>query len=241
MRLNDDDTKDQLVHGTDETSGFFTVFFCAVAGVFFVLLCFLYWKFFEYAREASDKMYNAMTGKKAPMAYPQMPSSTMAPYANILRNAYPKNTDITHAVSAFNTDIIAHLEGMAPYAQVALDLTVISGLAVLAMASVAQRGVQDINVLSAVSVWFLAIGVIAHLSNMLRLLHVYVQFRHPSVYNDFVKRAAHHRVYLSVLLGVMLLAYVWLAGAEWGGFFHTAVRRRKYKLGQTNNPRRVIS
>ncbi len=45
MRLNDDDTKDQLVHGTDETSGFFTVFFCAVAGVFFVLLCYLYWKY----------------------------------------------------------------------------------------------------------------------------------------------------------------------------------------------------
>jgi hypothetical protein len=113
-------------------------------------------------------------------------------------------------------EIIAHLEGMAPYAQVALDLTVISGLAVLAMASVAQRGVQDINVLSAVCVWFLAIGVIAHLSNMLRLLHVYVQFHHKSVYNDFVKRAAHHRVYLSVLLGVMLLAYVWLAGADSG-------------------------
>lgn len=215
-RLNDDDNKNQLVHGTDETSAFFTVLFWAVPGVFLVLLCYLYWKFFEHARTATTNMYNAMTGKKAPMAYLQMPSSTMAPYATILRNAYPKNADITHAVSAFNTDIIKHLEGMAPYAQVALDLTVISGLAVLAMASVAQRGVQDINVLSAVSVLFLAIGVIAHLSNMLRLLHVYVQFHHKSVYNDFVKRAAHHRVYLSVLLGVMLLAYVWLAGADSG-------------------------
>jgi hypothetical protein len=119
-------------------------------------------------------------------------------------------------IESFNMDIITHLEGMAPYAQVALDLTVISGLAVLAMASVAQRGVQDINVISAVCVWFLAIGVIAHLSNMLWLLHVYVEFHHKSVYNAFVQRAAHHRVYLSVLLDVMLLAYVCLAGADSG-------------------------
>ena len=229
LALNDDDTKNQLPHDTDQTSGFFTVFFWAVAGVFFVLLCYLYWKFFEHAREASSKMYNAITGKKAPATLlVQGPvANTMAPYATVIRSAHPKQEyslrDYTKVVDpaatqiqAFNTEIIAHLEGMAPFAQVALDLTVISGLAVLAMASVAQRGVQDINVLSAVSVWFLAIGVIAHLSNMLRLLHVYVQFHHRSVYNDFVKSAAHHRVYLSVLLGVMLLAYVWFAGADSG-------------------------
>lgn len=222
--LNGADTKNQLPHDADVTSAFFSGLFIAVAGVFFVLLCFLYWKFFEHARDASSKMYNAITGKKAPVkSQVQGPvSNMMAPYATILRSAHPKQDDaLGHAILAakidnFNMEIIAHLEGMAPYAQVALDLTVLSGLAVLAMASVAQRGVQDINVLSAVCVWFLAIGLIAHLSNMLRLLHVYVQFHHKSVYNDFVKRAAHHRVYLSVLLGVMLLFYVWLAGADSG-------------------------
>ncbi len=203
QQLNDDETKNLLAHDTDETSGFFTVFFWAVAIVFFVLLCYLYWKFFEHAREASRKMHNTLTGKTA--------SNTMttlaAPYSNILQKVYTK-TITTPYVNEFNMEIIAHLEGMAPYAQLAMDLTVISGLAVLAMANVTQWGVQDINVLSAVSVWFLAIGVIAHLSNMLRLLHVYVQFHHKSVYNDFVQRAAHHSVYLSVLLGDMLLAYV---------------------------------
>jgi hypothetical protein len=79
------------------------------------------------------------------------------PYANIIKKIMPGQQEYSKDyVNEFNMEIIAHLEGMAPYAQVALDLTVISGLAVLAMASVAQRGVQDINVLSAVSVWFLA-------------------------------------------------------------------------------------
>jgi hypothetical protein len=221
-RMLTDDEKNQLVHDTDETSGFFTVLFWAVPFVFFVLLCYLYWKWFEHTRAAMALTYNVLKNVKS-----NAMTTMSTPYATILRSADPKHEyslrDFTKVVDpaakkieSFNMQILEHLEGMAPYAQVALDLTVISGLAVLAMASVAQRGVQDVNVLSVVSVWFLAIGVIAHLSNMLRLLHVYVQFNHKSAYNEFVQRAAHHRVYLSVLLGVMLLAYVWLAGADSG-------------------------
>jgi hypothetical protein len=182
----------------------------------------MYWKFFEQNRNDPSSMYHkARThwNYSAIQARPQEPGSTLSnfkvgtePYANIIMNTNPRNLITIRGIKKYDNDIIAHLQGMAPYAQVALDLTVIAGLTVLAVASVTQRGVQDINVISAVSVWFLAIGLIGHLSNMLRLLHVYLQYDKKGWYNDHEK-AAHHRVYLALLLVVMLV-YVWLAGLD---------------------------
>lgn len=117
-------------------------------------------------------------------------------------------------IESFNKELIKHLQDMAPYAQVALDLSVIAALTILAVASVTQRGVKDINVISAVSVWFLTIGLIAHLSNMLRLLHVYLQWDKNATYDVHVQKAGHHRVFLGVLIAVMLFVYILLAGLD---------------------------
>ena len=208
-RLIDDDNKNQLTHDTDETSGFFSIFFWLVFGVFFVILCYLYWKFTERVRDAYVKkaregmnLFGQQTKKT------QQAMSLASPFLSLVA----KGSE--NVVTDFNHEITEFLGAMAPYAQVALDLTVICGLAALATASVAQRGVEDVNVLSAVCVWFLAIGVIAHLSNMLRLLHVYVQHKPASAGNTHVQSAAHHRVYLAVLLSFMLLAYVVFAGMD---------------------------
>ena len=53
---------------------------------------------------------------------------------------------------------------MQRFAHVALDLTLIAGLAILAVTLVTMQGVMDINVLSAISLLFLLVGTIGHLS-----------------------------------------------------------------------------
>jgi hypothetical protein len=90
----------------------------------------------------------------------------------------------------------------------------IAGLTVLAVATVAQRGVQDINVLSAVSLLFLTVGLVAHLSNMLRLVHVYLQWEPSAAHNLHVRKAAHHRLYVALLLALMLFIFTLLAGLD---------------------------
>lgn len=210
-RLIDDNNKNQLIHDTDETSGFFSIFFWLVFGAFFVILCYLFWKFSEkirdYYKKAQDLYGKARDGMKN-FGKPDKPQvkAFASPFLSLVSS--------TADLNKFNQQITEILGELAPLAQVALDLTVICGLAAMATASVAQRGVEDINVLSAVCVWFLAIGVIAHLSNMLRLLHVYIQHRPDSAHNTHVQSAAHHRVYLAVLLFFMLLAYVVFAGMD---------------------------
>jgi hypothetical protein len=45
-------------HATDETAGFFFVFFVSVCVVFLLLFMYLYWKFFEESRTYVGKMYH---------------------------------------------------------------------------------------------------------------------------------------------------------------------------------------
>lgn len=226
-RLTDDE-KAQLHHQTDETSAFFSVFTGAVGVVSTVCFIITYYKFFEirtklskYTKLSTEQPENAGAAGDAGYIVP-----ASAPFSGIISHIKPKesyeywgstyedNTRAKKDIDSFNNSVTTHLQGMAPYAQVGQDLTVIVGLTALAVGIVAQRGVQDINVLSAVSVLFLAIGLIAHLSNMLRLMHVYLQYDQHGQYNDHVKRAAHHRVYLAVLLVAMLLVFVCLAGVD---------------------------
>jgi len=212
-RLNDDDTKNQLTNVTDNTSAFFSFFILAVFVVFHIFLFVVYYKFYENSLKIQEERKKRGKGFQA----------SSAPFSSIISHVKPNNVftldgatyDANKSeIDDFNNAVTAHLQGMAPYAQVGLDLTVIAGLVVLAVSIVAQRGVEDINVLSAVSILFLVIGLIAHLSNMLRLMHVYLQYDANTQYNDHVRRAAHHRVYIAVLLAVMLLVFVCLAGVD---------------------------
>jgi len=110
--------------------------------------------------------------------------------------------------------LIETLQRVAPPAQVAQDLAVISGLTTLAIACVTQRGVSDVNVLSTVAVWFFAIGLIAHLSNIMRLTHVYAQFHHAAAADRHMRVVPFTRVGLAVGLGVMLFVFHRLAGLD---------------------------
>lgn len=222
-RLDDDDTKGQLTHVTDNTSAFFTVFIIAVFVVFSLVLMLVYYKFWERnskLRQERQKTIGVPRGQE--VRKEDLFGTESAPFSSIIKMLPHNPVEGSHffgvspeeRIKAFNNLITAHLQDMAPYAQVGLDLTVIAGLIVLAVGVVAQRGVQDINVLSATSVLFLVIGLIAHLSNMLRLMHVYLQYDANTQYNDHVKKAAHHRVYIAVLLAVMLLVYICLAGMD---------------------------
>ena len=94
------------------------------------------------------------------------------------------------------------------------DLAVLCGLANLAVACVAQQGVGDMTLLSTVSLWFTTIGLLVHLSNMLRLMHVYLQFDPKLHDHDNVKAVALHRAWLIFVIVVMLLIYLVLAGSQ---------------------------
>ena len=211
----DNKQESQYTHTTDQTSGFFFVFFYCIFGSFMFLFIYLYFKFFELSREDLSKIYERAKGGMTSL-------QTKSPaYAQIISNNTLEGL-AANVIQDYNEAIITHLQGMAPYAQVALDLTVIAGLTVLAVATVAQRGVQDINVMSAVCVWFLAIGLFAHLSNMLRLLHVYLQWEGTAFFNTHVQKAAHHRVYLALLLAAMLFIFTLLAGLDSGTTMHSS-------------------
>jgi hypothetical protein len=110
--------------------------------------------------------------------------------------------------------LIETLQRVAPPAQVAQDLAVISGLTTLAIACVTQRGVSDVNVLTTVAVWFFAIGLLAHLSNIMRLTHVYAQFHHAAAADRHMRLVPFTRTGLAVGLGVMLFVFQRLAGLD---------------------------
>ena len=79
---------------------------------------------------------------------------------------------------------------------------------------VAQQGVGDMTLLSTVFLWFTAIGLLVHLSNMLRLMHVYLQFDSKLHAHDDVQAVARHRAWLILVLVVMLLIYLVLGGTQ---------------------------
>jgi len=212
-----DDDKDaqanQIPHETDGASTFFIVFFWLVGIGFIVVFTYLQMKFFEISRSDIGSLYVSAYGRAKALYNNYRPLKSGAElFATTVRNT-PGGTE---ALANFNDAIVLHLQSLAPYAQVALDLSVIAGLTTLAVASVAQRGVQDINVISTVSLWFLAIGLIAHLSNMLRLIHVYLQFSPVASYSTHVQKAAHHRLYVAVLLALMLFLFTVFAGVDSG-------------------------
>ena len=153
-------------------------------------------------------------------AQPVMTTNSI-PYADVLQitkkqqhQYYPFTQNTTHQIiEEFNVRIW-RLEKLAPYVQVMFDLAVLCGLANLAVACVAQQGVGDMTLLSTVFLWFTAIGLLVHLSNMLRLMHVYLQFDSKLHAHDDVQAVARHRAWLILVLVVMLLIYLVLGGTQ---------------------------
>jgi hypothetical protein len=109
---------------------------------------------------------------------------------------------------------IQKLQNLAAFAQVGLDLSVISGLTFLAIACVTQAGVDDFFVIIAVFLWFFVIGLINHLSNVMRLMHVYLQYHPDALTDSHVKIVPITRTAVVILIAVMLFVYLRFAGLD---------------------------
>jgi hypothetical protein len=106
------------------------------------------------------------------------------------------------------------LQKMAALAQIATDLCLILGLTSLAIACVTQRNVGDWYLIMNVFVWFFCIGIIVHMSNIMRLVHVYVQFHHESQTDCHAHVVPSTRTGFAVVIGIMLFIYLRLAGLD---------------------------
>lgn len=113
-----------------------------------------------------------------------------------------------------NERLTTTLQRVAAPAQVAQDLAVIAGLTTLAIACVTQRGVSDVNVITAVSVWFFSIGLLAHLSNIMRLAHVYAQFHEAAGTDRHMHVVPITRTGIAIALALMLFVFLRLAGLD---------------------------
>lgn len=124
------------------------------------------------------------------------------------------NANAKRASDTIDMQLIATLQRVVAPAQVAQDLSVISGLTTLAIACVTQRGLSDVNVITTVSVWFFSIGLIAHLSNIMRLAHVYAQFHQTAGTDKHMRIVPFTRTGIAIGLGVMLFVFLRLAGLD---------------------------
>lgn len=188
----------------------------------------------ETKKETEQDKVQGQVGYMHPVvASGQPPMQTVAPMRNymhvqpfntagrgwdIVRNnlpGFPEKVKNAYSMqNAYSMRLIETLQRVAPPAQVAQDLAVISGLTTLAIACVTQRGVSDVNVLTTVAVWFFAIGLLAHLSNIMRLTHVYAQFHHAAAADRHMRLVPFTRTGLAVGLGVMLFVFQRLAGLD---------------------------
>lgn len=181
----------------------------------------------ETKKETRQDQVQGQVGYMQPVeASGGQPMQSLAPMRNYM-HAHPFNTGVTFMTPAARKELnrpiqvrkqsmrlIETLQRVAPPAQVAQDLAVISGLTTLAIACVTQRGVSDVNVITTVAVWFFAIGLLAHLSNIMRLTHVYAQFHHAAGADKHMRVVPFTRTGLAVGLGVMLFVFLRLAGLD---------------------------
>lgn len=146
---------------------------------------------------------------------------TMQPYLHVhpLYTGFGGKGTPLHAMmkehDAYNERLTTStLQRVAAPAQVAQDLAVIAGLTTLAIACVTQRGVSDVNVITAVSVWFFSIGLLAHLSNIMRLAHVYAQFHEAAGTDRHMHVVPITRTGIAIALALMLFVFLRLAGLD---------------------------
>ena len=89
-------------------------------------------------------------------------------------------------------------------AQITADLPVILGLTLMAVATTLQRQVADYYLILTVIVLFLVLGVIVHISNVFRLLHLRSQD----------KSITYNRVLIGFIIAAILYMFVNLAGLD---------------------------
>ena len=218
----DTDDKGQIEVANDQASNFFMVFFWFISIAFIFLFSFVYcgvmlnsnpnWKkrFDEEKEKLQAKAAQPVVS--ATIGYPEPPSFSSG--SEMLGTTTPGRMVDKEYLREYNDQLVTHLQTMQRFAHVALDLTLIAGLTIIAVAIVVMQGVMDINVLSAISVMFLLVGTISHLSHMMRLVHVYLQYDPRFVQNKIMYFVAPKRIAL-ILVTVVLLAMYWgLAGIE---------------------------
>jgi hypothetical protein len=106
------------------------------------------------------------------------------------------------------------------YAQIALDVPVILGITFLGVATTLQRGVVDYNMILTIIVLLTTTGLITHMTNVLRLMHLQAQAQEQG--NDKVRatssahlhRIKYNRVIIGVIIAFMLIVFRNLAGLD---------------------------
>ena len=120
-------------------------------------------------------------------------------------------------------------------AQIALDLPVIIGLTFIAVATTLQRGVGDYNLILTVILLFTLLGITAHVTNVIRLLHLFVQPMYPKTHaagapaqvtSPHVQVIKYNRVGIGILLATVLYVFLHLAGLDaFHGHTHGALHQ----------------
>ena len=109
-------------------------------------------------------------------------------------------------------------------AQISLDLPIIIGLTVTAVGITLQRGAADYSVIVAVIVLFTTIGLVTHISNVLRMMHLQAQGiasakednPEPSntAHNTNMRGLVYNRVLIVLLIAAMIFLFFYLAGLD---------------------------
>jgi hypothetical protein len=106
------------------------------------------------------------------------------------------------------------------YAQIALDVPVILGITFLGVATTLQRGVVDYNMILTIIVLLTTTGLITHMTNVLRLMHLQAQGQAQANNNANQTSSAHlhrikyNRVIIGVIIAFMLIVFRNLAGLD---------------------------
>jgi hypothetical protein len=208
----DKDDKGQMEVDNDEASNFFMVFFWLISIAFFFLFS---WLYCGVMLNSNPKMKEKVAKAKNDLqARINVRSNPFKSGSEMLGTTPLGSMSTRKYLHQYNDLLVAHLQKMQRFAHVALDLTLIAGLTILAVSIVAMQGVMDINVLSAISLLFLLVGTISHLSHMMRLVHVYLQYDPRFVQNKTMYSVAPKRVALILVTVVLLLMYWGVAGIE---------------------------
>ena len=106
------------------------------------------------------------------------------------------------------------------WAQIALDLPVIVGLTMLAVATTLQRGVADYNLILSVIILCTTTGLTTHITNVLRLIDMRTkadfmkQTGTPTSDRSKVNDIRYNRVIIGLIIALMLYVFINLAGLD---------------------------
>jgi hypothetical protein len=96
--------------------------------------------------------------------------------AQLPERAWAESRQVPRKVTSTKSD---HGAKLAHRIYIALDLPVILGITFLAVATTLQRGVADYNLILTVIVLLTTTGLVTHITNVLRLMHLQTQANSP--------------------------------------------------------------